>query len=218
MLRLGQSTVRVTRGVDATSRSHALLPSSGLQQHGMSMLRSLGAAGHGPGNTSSTGGSTGLQDAVGVSSGSNSVRVLRKISPAFSAAHLSTPKRLMSTAVGGGDPPTGDTAAANAAAAADLGPDAVAGAADAAMAAAGAADKVRYGGSRCYLYAVCLVLWQCDFLLLLSSRGACFAGDEQHRVIHVIFYVFTHVLVLTTVPELQEEFVLRGGLAYRCQC
>lgn len=143
MLRLGQSTARITQGVTATGRSHASLPSSGQQQHGMSMLKALGAAGHRRANRSSnTGGSTGVG-----SSRSSSVCFAKKAPSAFSAAHLSTPKRLMSTAVGGGDAPRAGDAGAGAAAAAanDLGPDAVAGAADAAMAAAGTVDKVRHG-------------------------------------------------------------------------
>ncbi|CAN0262560.1 unnamed protein product, partial [Ectocarpus sp. 12 AP-2014] len=44
MLRLGQSTSRVTRGVATARRNNALLPcSAGQQQHGVSMLRGLGA-------------------------------------------------------------------------------------------------------------------------------------------------------------------------------
>lgn len=147
MLRLGQSSLRITRGVASPSRSHALLSLPGKQQHGISMLRSLGAVEQGSANRSSTGGSTGPQGAHGISSGSSRINVARNTPSSFSATHLSTPKRLMSTAVGGGNPPhTGDTAASAAAAAGDLGPDAVAGAADAAMAAAaGGVDQVRHG-------------------------------------------------------------------------
>ena len=145
MLRLGQSSLRITRGVSAPSRNHALLSLPGEQQHGLSMLRSLGAAEHGPANRSSTGGSSDQQGADGTSSRSSSVYVTRKTPSSFSAKHLSMPKRLMSTVVGGGDPPqTGDAAASAAAAGGDLGPDAVGGAADAAIAAAaGGLDQVR---------------------------------------------------------------------------
>ena len=104
------------------------------------MLRPLGAAEAGQAaSRSSTGGSTDQHGADNISSMSSGVCVARKTPSFFSAAHLSTPKRLMSTAVGGGDPTqTGDIAAragAGAATAGDIGPDVVAGAADAAMAA-----------------------------------------------------------------------------------
>lgn len=148
MLRLGQSTVKVSRGVTATGRKHALLPSSGHQLNGISMLKSVGS---GQRQGPAIANRTEQQGTHGVSSSSrgSSVCVSRKVPFAFSAAaHMSTPKRLMSTAVGGGDPPPqagGDSAAANAAGAAgDLGPDVMAGAADAAVAAAGAVDQVRH--------------------------------------------------------------------------
>lgn len=186
MLRLGHSSVRITKGLNATGRSHALLHSSSQRQHGMSMLRLLGP-GHGRANGSSPGGSSELQGAHGVSSSRrSSVFATSNTHSAFSAAHLSTPKRLMSTAVGGGDPPhAGDTASATSASAGDLvGPDAMAGAADAAMAAAGVVDQVRYGSiSRCRsLFTSCLSIFGYTYRFLVLQvvpwvpaywRGAC---------------------------------------------
>lgn len=142
MLRLGQSTSRVTRGVAAACRSNALLPcSAGQQQHGVSMLGALAAAEHpkvnSPENNETRTTSSGEQRSRAYASRS---RVI-----AWPAAHLpcavlggATSKRRISTAAGternGGVATT-----------VDLGPDAMAGGADAAMAAVGTADQVRHG-------------------------------------------------------------------------
>ncbi|CAM9253069.1 unnamed protein product [Ectocarpus sp. 13 AM-2016] len=140
MLRLGQSTSRVTRGVAAACRNNALLPcSAGQQQHGVSMLRALAATEHPKVNSSEH------NKTWTTSSGEQRSRAYasRRRLIAWPAAHLpgavfsgATSKRPMSTAAGTGH--SGDVSTT-----ADLGPDAMAGGADTAMAAAGTADQAQ---------------------------------------------------------------------------
>lgn len=148
MLRLPQSTARISRGVIVASRNDTLLPSSRQQQHGMSMLRALPS----PAKTSSSGrGSTscGGKESYRATKRSNACAGRRE--PAFSSvayrpSMLSTggsSKRLMSTSTGANNPDASETGSnAAATASTNAGSDAMAGAPDAAMAAAGAADQV----------------------------------------------------------------------------
>ncbi len=145
MLRLGPSTVRATRGATAFSRSDALFPPCNQQQHGVSMLRAIGCAER-PTVSSSEQSSTVCSEQATdrrASSGRLGAWPTRKKGSALSATHLATPKRLMSTAGGGGGIPQ---TASNGG---DVVPDAIAGATDAAVAAAGTADQVRCSGSIC---------------------------------------------------------------------
>lgn len=150
MLRLGQSAARITRGVAFVARNDALLPSSGQQQQGMSMLRALGGRqpprvsnkGSEPAHGSRRTDGSGSEEQSGHSistSCSNSYPSRRAFSFEVSAAHLASPKRLMSTAAGGGsNPPTGN-AGAGGSAVGDVGPEALWEGA----AAASTADQVR---------------------------------------------------------------------------
>lgn len=155
MLRFGPSTVRATRGVTAFSRSDALFPQCDQQKHGISILRALGCAESPKSKSVSRSehrGSTVCSEqasARSASSGCLGTWPTRKRVSALSAAHLATPKRLMSTAGGGGGNP--QTASGGG----DVVPDAIAGAADAAGAAAGTADQVRCSGSICVLPQQC---------------------------------------------------------------
>lgn len=163
MLRLGQSTTRICRGVNVTIRNDALLPSSERQQHGMSTLRALGS-GSGVYPRACSSGKTTNSDGSSRTSCSErrSDRATKTSNVCASRGRHTYPsvayrpgmlsasrssKRLMSTSTGAGKPDASETGSNGAATAStDLGTDAMASASDAAMAAAGTADQVR-----CYL-------------------------------------------------------------------
>lgn len=149
MLRLGQSAVRITRYAAAVARNDALLTSPVRQQHGISMLSAMGGSEHLRVNSSEhprgsrTGGSSSAQQRNQSTTICSNLHASRgDLAFAASAGRLALPRRLMSTAAGGGsNPPTGNTGPA-APAVGDVDPDALAGTADAAMAAASTADQV----------------------------------------------------------------------------
>lgn len=206
MLCVGHSAARITRGVASVVRNDALLPLSEQQQYGMSMLRALGGREHPSANNSAEhvrGSRTGRSSSSKQSGHSSSTSCSnlyasgRELSFAVSAARLASPKRLMSTAARGSIPPTGNTGASGAAVG-GVGPDELAGAADAAMAAASTADQVRLHASvyssRSGIY------FACDpsigmFSVCKSSQPALLDSWE-HVVLRIYSVIFLRVLLV----------------------